>query len=311
MRRSHRRVTPARAHTHPHSGHSCSSCVGPAALRALDGVALHGRRTHTRRLERPACSSQTQARRQRGFCARPPVEPARRQPPRARRSRSATSDTLGLARSAPDRALRCTRTRCAGSPALCPTARGLSRWRPLRLRNRARTPLDSRSIDLAAMCLVVTAIARSTYWSHLPDSNRRPTHYECVALPTELRWRTAFWFRVAIARAQRLSSRGWVLFDHRLVRGRVGCRQGVPSRARSISSREAHCRDSRLLEGSGWRSAATPGPIQPPLGRTDRVAFDVPPLLRGLLEETLQPACCAQTEPSTAYLPAGRARARN
>jgi large conductance mechanosensitive channel len=25
-------------------------------------------------------------------------------------------------------------------------------------------------------------------WSHLPESNRRPTRYECVALPTELRW---------------------------------------------------------------------------------------------------------------------------
>jgi hypothetical protein len=25
-------------------------------------------------------------------------------------------------------------------------------------------------------------------WSHLPESNRRPTDYESVALPTELRW---------------------------------------------------------------------------------------------------------------------------
>ena len=25
--------------------------------------------------------------------------------------------------------------------------------------------------------------------SHFADSNRRPTHYECVALPTELKWR--------------------------------------------------------------------------------------------------------------------------
>ena len=24
--------------------------------------------------------------------------------------------------------------------------------------------------------------------SHMTDSNRRPTHYECVALPTELKW---------------------------------------------------------------------------------------------------------------------------
>ena len=24
--------------------------------------------------------------------------------------------------------------------------------------------------------------------SHFADSNRRPTHYECVALPTELKW---------------------------------------------------------------------------------------------------------------------------
>ncbi len=28
----------------------------------------------------------------------------------------------------------------------------------------------------------------SLYWSHLPGSNWRPTRYECVALPTELRW---------------------------------------------------------------------------------------------------------------------------
>lgn len=26
-------------------------------------------------------------------------------------------------------------------------------------------------------------------WSHPSDSNRRPTHYECVALPAELGWR--------------------------------------------------------------------------------------------------------------------------
>lgn len=26
------------------------------------------------------------------------------------------------------------------------------------------------------------------FWSHLSESNRRPTRYECVALPTELRW---------------------------------------------------------------------------------------------------------------------------
>ena len=24
--------------------------------------------------------------------------------------------------------------------------------------------------------------------SHMSDSNQRPTHYECVALPTELKW---------------------------------------------------------------------------------------------------------------------------
>ena len=27
------------------------------------------------------------------------------------------------------------------------------------------------------------------FLSHWPDSNRRPTHYECVALPTEPQWR--------------------------------------------------------------------------------------------------------------------------
>lgn len=28
--------------------------------------------------------------------------------------------------------------------------------------------------------------------SHLPDLNWRPTRYECVALPTELKWPAAF-----------------------------------------------------------------------------------------------------------------------
>jgi hypothetical protein len=28
------------------------------------------------------------------------------------------------------------------------------------------------------------------FWSHPPDSNRRPTDYESVALPTELGWLT-------------------------------------------------------------------------------------------------------------------------
>ena len=28
-----------------------------------------------------------------------------------------------------------------------------------------------------------------TFLSHFADSNRGPTHYECVALPTELKWR--------------------------------------------------------------------------------------------------------------------------
>ena len=26
------------------------------------------------------------------------------------------------------------------------------------------------------------------FLSHMSDSNQRPTHYECVALPTELKW---------------------------------------------------------------------------------------------------------------------------
>jgi hypothetical protein len=54
--------------------------------------------------------------------------------------------------------------------------------------------LCPRSLIRGTSCAVLgcAAIARSACWSHLPDSNRRPTHYECVALPTELRWRTAF-----------------------------------------------------------------------------------------------------------------------
>ncbi len=28
--------------------------------------------------------------------------------------------------------------------------------------------------------------------SHFGDSNPRPTHYECVALPTELKWQSYF-----------------------------------------------------------------------------------------------------------------------
>ena len=36
-------------------------------------------------------------------------------------------------------------------------------------------------IDLLTHSLIV-------FLSHMTDSNRRPTHYECVALPTELKW---------------------------------------------------------------------------------------------------------------------------
>ena len=37
-------------------------------------------------------------------------------------------------------------------------------------------------IDLLTHSLIVFIL------SHMTDSNRRPTHYECVALPTELKW---------------------------------------------------------------------------------------------------------------------------
>ena len=30
------------------------------------------------------------------------------------------------------------------------------------------------------------------FQSHFPDSNRGPTHYECVALPTEPKWQSLF-----------------------------------------------------------------------------------------------------------------------
>ena len=30
-------------------------------------------------------------------------------------------------------------------------------------------------------------------WSQRPDSDRRPAHYECAALPTELRWPLKYW----------------------------------------------------------------------------------------------------------------------
>ena len=33
-----------------------------------------------------------------------------------------------------------------------------------------------------------------SYKSHWPDSNRRPTHYECVALPTALQWHIYTYF---------------------------------------------------------------------------------------------------------------------
>lgn len=31
-------------------------------------------------------------------------------------------------------------------------------------------------------------IFNGAFLSHVSDSNQRPTHYECVALPTELKW---------------------------------------------------------------------------------------------------------------------------
>ena len=32
------------------------------------------------------------------------------------------------------------------------------------------------------------------FQSHFPDSNRGPTHYECVALPTEPKWQDCMLF---------------------------------------------------------------------------------------------------------------------
>ena len=34
--------------------------------------------------------------------------------------------------------------------------------------------------------------AEAVFLSHWPDSNRRPTHYECVALPTEPQWQAIY-----------------------------------------------------------------------------------------------------------------------
>ena len=42
-------------------------------------------------------------------------------------------------------------------------------------------------IDLLTHSLIVFIL------SHMTDSNRRPTHYECVALPTELKWHFYYW----------------------------------------------------------------------------------------------------------------------
>ena len=47
--------------------------------------------------------------------------------------------------------------------------------------------------------------------SHFADSNRRPTHYECVALPTELKWRCGIDVRLFGKRS--------VSFQERVCRG--------------------------------------------------------------------------------------------
>ena len=35
---------------------------------------------------------------------------------------------------------------------------------------------------------ILESLVFSSMKSHMSDSNQRPTHYECVALPTELKW---------------------------------------------------------------------------------------------------------------------------
>ncbi len=46
------------------------------------------------------------------------------------------------------------------------------------------------SVSWNVQCTIFHKKKRSCdrFWSHFPDSNRGPTHYECVALPTEPKW---------------------------------------------------------------------------------------------------------------------------
>ena len=48
---------------------------------------------------------------------------------------------------------------------------------------------DSRSsILFKRLIFTKDFLGNLHFWSHLPESNRRPTRYECVALPSELKW---------------------------------------------------------------------------------------------------------------------------
>ena len=48
-----------------------------------------------------------------------------------------------------------------------------------------------------------------TFLSHFADSNRGPTHYECVALPTELKWRLRLAVGVRRLELPASTSRTW------------------------------------------------------------------------------------------------------
>ena len=53
--------------------------------------------------------------------------------------------------------------------------------------NRARHPAPGRKAKRATRLPAESPV--SQFWSHFSGSNRGPTHYECVALPAELKWR--------------------------------------------------------------------------------------------------------------------------
>lgn len=72
------------------------------------------------------------------------------------------------------------------------------------------------------------------FWSHLSDSNRRPTVYKTVALPAELRWQLVLWSRCRRSRWPQVNNVVWLKGDRPDAQGTV-CKLARSRRASGCS----------------------------------------------------------------------------